>query len=70
MLASWFHFTEHAWPVVVHDDGTLPAEASRDSQTLPPLRIISRREADAALRRMLQAVSFLRGLPRAHTRSR
>ena len=28
MLASWFHFSERAWPVVIHDDGTLPKEAA------------------------------------------
>jgi hypothetical protein len=26
MLASFFHFTESAWPLIVHDDGTLTDE--------------------------------------------
>ena len=29
MLASFFHFSELAWPVVIHDDGTLPEDAPR-----------------------------------------
>ena len=30
MLASWFEFSEHSWPIVIHDDGTLPDEARVD----------------------------------------
>jgi len=50
MLASWFHFSEHTWPIFIHDDGTLPEEARGLLQKLfPNARIIGRREADAAL---------------------
>jgi hypothetical protein len=49
MLASFFHATELAWPVVVHDDGTLPDEARKTLERLfTGTRVISRAEADAA----------------------
>src|SRR5947209_12536580 len=28
MLASWFYFSEAAWPIVIHDDGTLTGTAA------------------------------------------
>jgi hypothetical protein len=59
MLASWFHFTERAWPLVIHDDGTLSDEAAGTLQKLfPPARIIRRKEADAALAPVLLAFPF------------
>ena len=30
MLASWFYFSEQTWSVVIHDDGTLPADGAED----------------------------------------
>lgn len=59
MLASWFHFSEFAWPVVIHDDGTLPEEARQLFQKLfTNSRIIDRKEADAALGRLLRPYPF------------
>ena len=50
MLASWFYFSEHTWQIFVHDDGTLPDEAREAFKKLfPHVRIIDRREADAAI---------------------
>jgi len=54
MLASWFHFTQQGWHVVVHDDGSLSDEAMRIlSRMFPGARIIRRAEADSALERAL-----------------
>jgi hypothetical protein len=59
MLASWFHFTERSWTVVIHDDGTLGDEATATLQRLfPPARIIGRKEADATLEPVLLAFPF------------
>ncbi len=59
MLASWFHFTERAWPVIIHDDGTISDEAASTLQRLfPSARIIRRKEADAALAPVLLAFPF------------
>jgi hypothetical protein len=59
MLASWFHFTGRAWPVVFHDDGTLPAEGRGVLQRLfPTMRLIARAEADAALAPVLRDLPF------------
>lgn len=59
MLASWFHFSEYAWPVVVHDDGTLPPEGVELlTRLFKNVRIISRREADAAMERRLKEYPF------------
>ena len=59
MLASFFQFSEHAWPVIVHDDGTLPAAGRAGLLRLfKNARIISRREADATAGRMLKAYPF------------
>jgi hypothetical protein len=57
MLASFFHFTGDAWPIVVHDDGTLTDEA-RDTlpAMFPRVRFISRGESDIAMAKAL--VSF------------
>ena len=67
MLASWFQFSEHAWPIIVHDDGTLPDEARGTLQTLfENARFIPRAEADAKVGRMLQAYPFCADYRRAH----
>jgi hypothetical protein len=56
MLASWFHFTEETWTVIIHDDGTLPGEARVLFQhLLKTARIISRPEADARMEKVLAA---------------
>jgi len=67
MLASWFHFTEHAWPIVVHDDGTLTEEGRATFRKLfPSVRHISRREADTALEALLRPFPFCADFRRAH----
>ena len=55
MLASFFHFTETAWPVVIHDDGTLP-ETARIALTrlFAGARVIPRDEADLEMSRILR----------------
>jgi len=59
MLASWFYFTEYSWPLVIHDDGTLPAEARKVFvKMFPNARIITRKEADAALESVLKPYPF------------
>lgn len=58
-LASFVHFTQHRWHLVVHDDGTLPAQArSTLRQLFPALEIIARAEANAAM--SLQLAQFPR----------
>jgi len=53
-LASFFHFTEQTWNVVIHDDGTLPDEARTTLKELfKTARIISRDEADTRMDRVL-----------------
>lgn len=55
MLASLFHFTETVWPVVVHDDGTLPEDGRAILQSLfRNCRFIKRDEADAAMEKALR----------------
>lgn len=67
MLASWSHFTESGWPIVVHDDGTLPAEAADVLRRLfATLRMITRPEADAALQPVLRAFPFCESLRENH----
>jgi len=49
-LASFFRFTSDAWPIVVHDDGTFPAEAWATYEAMfPKPRLIRRTESDAAM---------------------
>lgn len=58
-LASWFHFSENAWPVVIHDDGTLPNDARASLEVLfPKARFILRKEADATMEPVLKAFPF------------
>ena len=50
------------WPVVIHDDGTLPVEGRQVfAQMFPTLRIIARAEADAAMAVALAPYSLLCG---------
>ena len=59
MLASFFHFSEVAWPVVIHDDGTLPEEACTTLASLfEGARIITRKEADAEMMKSLRGYPF------------
>ena len=59
MLASFFDATERRWPVVLHDDGTLPSEARGTlARLFPGTRFISRQEADAAMLPFLKAYPF------------
>jgi hypothetical protein len=47
MLASWFHFTQRNWRVVIHDDGRIPTEArSAFVKMLPNVRGFSAVDAD------------------------
>ncbi|MEQ1861617.1 MAG: hypothetical protein ABMA13_16985 [Chthoniobacteraceae bacterium] len=58
-LASFFHYTEIAWPVVIHDDGTLPEEGREMLGTLfNSCRIIPREESDADVGRVLRPFPF------------
>jgi hypothetical protein len=67
MLASWFHFSEHAWPIFIHDDGTLPDEARTLFQKLfTTARIIDRREADAAIEPLLRPYPFCADYRKLH----
>jgi len=67
MLASWFHFSEHAWPVMVHDDGTLPGEGRQLFKKLfSNARIIDRREADAAVQPLLHPYPFCADYRKQH----
>lgn len=67
MLASWFHFSEHTWPIFIHDDGTLPDEACVELKKLfPNARIISRREADAAMDPLLRQYPFCADYRKLH----
>jgi hypothetical protein len=60
MLASWFHFSERAWPVVIHDDGTLTAEAADTFKKLfGDPEIIARAKADAEMEKVLKPFPFL-----------
>jgi hypothetical protein len=64
-LASFFHYSEFAWPVVIHDDGTLPEQGRATLQKLfTSARIISRSEADAAVTPLLRAFPFCADLRR------
>jgi hypothetical protein len=67
MLASLFHFSETAWPVVIHDDGTLPEEGRTLLQRLfPNTRFISRQEADTAMATALRPYSMCRQYRNSH----
>lgn len=58
-LASFLHFTEVGWPIVIHDDGTLPEEAVEVFKELfVSCRIIMRGEADAEVTKLLRPYPF------------
>lgn len=68
MLASWFHFTEIAWRVVIHDDGSLSPHAVEVLKRLfHGARIIFRDEADAAMSAQLTRFPFCHDFRRAET---
>ncbi len=55
MLASWFHFTQRNWRVIIHDDGRLPPDASPAFvKMMPGVRGVSAVEAD---RQVLDALA-------------
>lgn len=55
-LASFFHFSEQTWNVVIHDDGTLPDDARAELKRLfKKARLIARDEADARMDKLLTA---------------
>ncbi|MEO6787880.1 MAG: hypothetical protein ABI318_17285 [Chthoniobacteraceae bacterium] len=59
MLASFFHWTEQTWNLVIHDDGTLTEEIRRELATLfKTARIIPRSQADATLDAALKPLPF------------
>ena len=59
MLASFFHYTEQTWNVVIHDDGTLTEDIRRELGALfKTARIIPRPQADATLEKTLQPLPF------------
>ena len=67
MLASWFHFSEFAWPIVIHDDGTLPEEAQKLFKKLfTSARIVTRKEADATVQPLLRSFPFCADYRRSH----
>ncbi len=67
MLASWFTVSEHAWPIVIHDDGTLPEEGRATLRKLfPTARLISRPEADTAMETTLRSFPFCADYRKAH----
>jgi hypothetical protein len=58
-LASLFHCSERAWPVVIHNDGTLPEDGRAMLQRLfSECRVISREEADARMKRTLRPFPY------------
>ena len=71
MLASWFCASDIAWPVVLHDDGTLP-ENARDvfRQAFGDvLRIVERAEADAEMVPRLKEFPFCEEFRAQHTQA-
>jgi hypothetical protein len=50
MLASFFHFTEQTWNVVIHDDGTLSESTRKElSRLFQTARIIPRTQSDPTM---------------------
>ncbi len=59
MLASWCYFSESGWPLVIHDDGTLPPTAAATFQKISSeVRVISRAEADREMELVLKQFPF------------
>ena len=71
MLASWFCATDLAWPVVLHDDGTL-SESARDvfRQAFGNVVVIvDRAEADAEMALLLKEFPFCEDFRATHTQA-
>lgn len=71
MLASWFCATDIAWPVVVHDDGTL-SENARDALRQSfggVLRVVDRAEADAEMVPRLKEFPFCEEFRATHVQA-
>lgn len=67
MLASFFHFTEMAWPIVIHDDGTLPETARTTlSNLFSGVRLIPRSEADLEMGRVLRPYPYCQDYRKSH----
>ena len=67
MLASFFHYTESAWPLVIHDDGTLSAEGRTTLlRMFPGARIIERANADREMEKALTPYPFCLEYRRKH----
>jgi hypothetical protein len=61
-MASLFHLSRQNWNLLIHDDGTLPADAADwFCDGFPTCRIIGRREADSEME------SHLRNYPRCRS---
>ncbi|MDD5261025.1 MAG: hypothetical protein PHD76_04170 [Methylacidiphilales bacterium] len=55
MLASWTHFTERSWKIVLHDDGTLTPEIiSRLHAMFPHFSVVPLLESDAGMEPVLR----------------
>jgi hypothetical protein len=71
MLASWFHFTERNWRVVIHDDGRLPPEARPAFvKMISGVRGVSAVEADRAVLDALTPYQACREYRMAHPLAR
>jgi len=67
MLASFFHSTGHAWPIVIHEDGTLPVEARETLEAMfPKIRFIGREESDAEMAKVLKPYPLCAGYRAMH----
>lgn len=67
MLASFHYFTKRRWLVMVHDDGTLSAEAAAIFRaSFPGLKLITRAEADAFMEPRLKSHPRCRAYRESH----
>jgi hypothetical protein len=67
MLASFFHFTELSWPVVIHDDGTLSEAARATIEALfENCRVILRSQADVEMKNRLLPYPFCHEYRNSH----
>ena len=66
-LASFFHYSELGWPVVIHDDGTLSEEAqAKLCELFEGCRIITRAESDRVMARALRPFPWCADYRAAH----
>lgn len=66
-LASFLHYTEIGWPIVIHDDGTLTEEAVEVfGELFESCRIILRAESDAEMSRVLLPYPFCHDYRNTH----